>query len=225
MAPQVIAHRGASVEAPENSLAAFRRAVAVGADGIELDVHSTSDGYFVVHHDASLPGGGAIARLTLGEVRACRLSNGEPVPTLPEALEASEGTDVWVELKALDPRYDTALLRLLQRGPRPDRYAVHSFDHRIVQRLSMHHPTLRCGALLAAHLMDPVRELADAGASVLWQEWSMIDRRLVERVHESGRTIIAWTVDDAADLLRLAGLGVDGLCTNYPRRALNALGR
>ncbi len=225
MAPQVIAHRGASAEATENSLAAFRRAVAAGADAIELDVHATSDGAFVVHHDAALPGAGDIAELTLRELRQSRLANGEPVPTLDEALEASEGADVWVELKALDPRYDTAFVRLLQQAPHPDRYSVHGFDHRIVRRLSMRHPELRCGALLVAYLLDPVRELADSGASVLWQEWSLIDRQLVDRIHESGRTIIAWTVDGAADLLRLANLGVDGLCTNFPDRALRVLGR
>lgn len=222
---EIIAHRGASAEALENSLAAFRRAVALGADGIELDVHSTLDGAFVVHHDAVVPGVGPIASRTLGQLRARSLPNGEPVPTLEEALEAAASLDVWIELKALDPAHDPALLGLLRGVPHSDRHAVHSFDHRIVQRLCARHPELRGGALLTAYLMDPVRALADAHASVLWQEWSVIDRKLVDRVHESGRTIVAWTVNEPAELVRLADLGVDGLCTNHPGRALHLLGR
>ena len=225
MAIQVIAHRGASAEALENSLAAFRRAVALGADGIELDVHSTLDGAIVVHHDTVVPAVGPIPDRTLGQLRARSLPNGEPIPTLEEALHVAGPLDVWVELKALDPAHDSALLAVLRRAAYPNRLAVHSFDHRIVQRLCVRHPELRGGALLSAHLMDPVRALADAHASVLWQEWSMIDRRLVEQVHESGRTIIAWTADEAADLMHLADLGVDGLCTNRPDRALHLLGR
>jgi glycerophosphoryl diester phosphodiesterase len=225
MAPQVIAHRGASAAAPENSLAAFRQAVALGADGIELDVHASADGALVVHHDPRLAGGDAIAELTLGAIRASKLPNGEPIPTLEEALQAAAPADVWVELKALDPAHDASLLERLRRAPHPDRCAVHSFDHRIVRRLSARHPELRCGALLAAYVMDPVRELTDSGASVLWQEWNLIDQRLVDRVHESGRTVIAWTVDGASDLGRLAAMGVDGLCTNFPDRALRVLGR
>ena len=223
MAIQVIAHRGASADALENSLAAFRRAVALGADGIELDVHSTLDGAFVVHHDPVVPAVGPIAASTLEQLRIRPLPNGEPLPTLEESLEAAGSLDVWVEVKALDPAHDATLLSLLRHAPHPDRYAVHSFDHRIVHRLGASHPGLRSGALLSAHLMDPIRALADARASVLWQEWGMIDRKLVERVHESGRAIIAWTVDEAADLIQLAELGVDGLCTNHPARALHLI--
>lgn len=225
MFTRVIAHRGASGERHENSLAAFRRAVEVGADGIELDVHPTRDGAFAVHHDAVIPGAGAIADLSAREVTAARLPNGEPVPLLDEALAQAASLDVWVELKALDRRLDAALVGLLRAGPAPARYAVHSFDHRIIQRLSTRYAELRCGALATAYLMDPVRELADAGASVLWQEWNLIDQALADRVHDSGRSLIAWTVNASEDLVRLARLGVDGVCTNFPDRALRALGR
>lgn len=225
MAIEVIAHRGASADALENSLAAFRRAGALGADGIELDIHSTLDGAFVVHHDPAVPGVGPIGASTLEQLRLRSLPNGEPLPTLDESLEAAGALTVWVEVKSLDPAHDAALLSLLRHAPHPGRCAIHSFDHRIVQRLCAGHSELRSGVLLSAYLMDPIRALADARASVLWQEWSMIDRKLVDRVHESGRTIIAWTVDEAADLIHLADLGVDGLCTNHPDRALHLLGR
>src|SRR5207249_7146490 len=84
----VIAHRGASARELENSLAAFRAAGPLGADAVELDIHATADGTLVVHHDEAVAGR-HIPHLTGRQVRELRLQNGEPVPTLPEALEAA----------------------------------------------------------------------------------------------------------------------------------------
>jgi glycerophosphoryl diester phosphodiesterase len=222
--PSIIAHRGASGHRVENSLAAFHRAVELGADGIELDLHNTRDGALVVHHDATLPGHGRIAELDTEAVRAPRLPNGEPVPYLAEALDVIGDRDVWIELKALDTRFDDALFEALDRGPAPHRYAVHAFDHRIVARLGAARPELRRGVLLSAYLLDPVAPLRATGATTLWQEQHLIDAALVERVHAAGYSIIAWTVNTPDDIARLAGQGVDGLCGNYPDRLRDALG-
>src|SRR4030095_1958832 len=108
--PHVIAHRGASGYEYENSRAAFRRAVMLDADGVELDIHSTLDGAIVVHHDAQLPGVGAIAQLTCAEVRQVRIPNGETVPLLQEVLDLLGDHDVWVEVKGLPGGHDRALL-------------------------------------------------------------------------------------------------------------------
>src|SRR4051794_26708377 len=133
--PSVIAHRGASGYEYENSRAAFRRAVMLDADGVELDVHATRDGGIVVHHDPDIPGLGPISQLSLAEAREIRLRNGELLPVLSEILELVGNRDVWVEVKSLPPAHDEALLTILDRGPTPHRYAIHSFDHRIVHRL------------------------------------------------------------------------------------------
>jgi glycerophosphoryl diester phosphodiesterase len=216
--PQSIAHRGASAHEHENSRAAFRRARQMGADGVELDVHATRDGAIVVHHDAALGELGRIADLTLERVQQCRLPNGETIPMLSEALSLIRGLDVWVEIKGLEEYFDAVLLRALAEGPEPDRYAVHSFDHRLVRRLGNREPSLRRGVLLCARVVDPVPVLDAAGASVLWQSAEWVDRQLVDTMHGAGRRIIAWTANDAADIGRLAALGVDGICTDHPDR-------
>jgi glycerophosphoryl diester phosphodiesterase len=221
--PNVIAHRGASGYEYENSRAAFRRAVMMDADGVELDVHATRDGTIVVHHDPEVPGHGPIALLTLEEVRKVRICNGEPLPLLQEVLELVGDCDVWVELKGLPPAHDGALLAVLGSGPMPERYAVHSFDHRIVRRLGEAQPALRRGILLSAYLDDPVSALRAVGATTLWQAWEQVDQELVQRVHEAGARVIAWTVNEIGDLERLVRLGVDGLCGNYPDRIRVAL--
>jgi glycerophosphoryl diester phosphodiesterase len=220
----IIAHRGASGYEYENSLAAFRRAIMMDADGVELDVHATRDGAIVVHHDPELPGLGRIAALPLGSVREARLPNGERVPLLAEVLELMGTRDVWVEVKGLAPAFDPALLAVLESGPHPAGYAVHSFDHRIIGRLGRRCPALRRGILVSSYLAQPLAALRAVGATTLWQEWTLVDEDLVRCIHAAGCAIIAWTVDDLDDLQRLARLGVDGLCGNYPDRIRVAIG-
>jgi glycerophosphoryl diester phosphodiesterase len=188
------------------------------ADGVELDVHATRDGGIVVHHDAEIPGLGSIAQLSLAEARQVRIRNGEPLPLLTEILELVGDREVWVEVKGLAPAFDQQLLDTLDRGPAPQRYAVHSFDHRIIRRLGEARPELRRGVLLSAYLLDPVAVMRSAGADTLWQEWQQVDQDLVNQVHDAGGTVIAWTVNELGDLDRMVRLGVDGLCGNYPDR-------
>jgi glycerophosphoryl diester phosphodiesterase len=216
--PHVIAHRGASGYEYENSRAAFRRAVMLDADGVELDVHATRDGAIVVHHDADIPGFGPISLLSREEARQVRIRNGEPLPLLSEVLELVRERAVYVEIKSLPEAYDEELLAVLDRGPVPDRYSIHSFDHRIVRRLGTCRPELRRGILLSAYLDDPVAAMRGVGATTLWQEWQQVDQELVNRVHDAGFSLIAWTVNEIGDMERMARLGVDGLCGNYPDR-------
>ena len=216
--PLVIAHRGASGVEYENSLAAFRRAGELGADGIELDIHATTDGALIVHHDPAVAGT-FIPRATGAAIAALRLPNGEPVPTLAQALEAAGQLRVFVEVKTLPPGWDGQLFAVLDAGPNPAGYAVHAFDHRIIQRLRRQRPQLQAGVLSSSYLDDNVEPIRAAGAQVLWEDHAMIDPALVEEVQDAGFGLYAWTPNEISDLSRLASLGVNGLCTNYPDRA------
>jgi glycerophosphoryl diester phosphodiesterase len=212
----VIAHRGASAREPENSLAAFRAAVALGADAVELDIHATADGGLMVHHDETVAGR-PISRLTTAAVVAERLPNGEPVPTLAAALETlGRRLQVFVEVKSLPAQFDDRLFATLDGGPNPGGYAVHGFDHRIVERLGRKRPALRRGVLSTSYPVKPLAALQDAGATILWQERTLVDRPLADALHGAGMQLFAWTVDDAAEMRQLLELGVDGLCTNRP---------
>jgi glycerophosphoryl diester phosphodiesterase len=188
------------------------------ADGVELDVHCTRDGGIVVHHDPAIPGVGPISQLSLAEARDIRIRNGEPLPALSEILELVGDRDVWVEVKTLPAAHDGWLLEILDRGPAPQRYGVHSFDHRIVDRLGQARPQLKRGILLSAYLKEPVAVMQAVGATTLWQEWQQVDQDLVTQVHDAGGEVIAWTVNELGDLDRMVRLGVDGLCGNYPDR-------
>ena len=180
----MIAHRGASGYAFENSPAAFREAVARGVDGVELDVHATADGGIVVHHDPVLTGGRPLHTDHLAEATATLLPNGEPVPTLAQALTLIGDRDVWVEVKALPAQFDAALLAVLDAGPYPGvatPYTASTTGSPPGSGGSAR--AFRCGALLVARVVDPVGVLAASGASTLWQDWTMIDQDLVDVVH------------------------------------------
>jgi len=221
--PLVIAHRGASARAVENSLAAFRAARELGADAVELDIHATADGVLVVHHDEMI-GHHHVAHASFAEVRAHLLPNGEAIPTLEEALAVIlPRLTAFVEVKSLGPRWDARLFDVIDRCGAPDRVAVHAFDHRIIRRLGAQRPQLRRGVLSASYPVHPARMMEDADAQALWQHADLVDQPLVAAVHATGGQVYAWTVDEPAAMQRLLAAGVDGLCSNHPDRAREAI--
>jgi glycerophosphoryl diester phosphodiesterase len=217
VAPELIGHRGAPRERPENSLAAMRRALELGADAVELDVHATRDGVVVVHHDASTRSRGeglpsrAIAELTHAELAAFPLPDGSPIPTLREILEAvGARATVYIEIKGRD--IEPAVVECIASSG--SRCAVHSFDHRVPSRLRQLSPDLPTGILSVSYLLDPAMALRAAGARDYWQEWTLIDEDLVRRIHDDGGRVIAWTVNTRRHADRLVAMGVDGICTD-----------
>ncbi len=219
-----IAHRGASAYEPENTIAAFRAAVAFGADGIELDVHGSADGVLVVHHDPVFDGVAigdvSYDKLTLG----MRAAKTDIPPTLPAALDAiGAGVIVYIEVKSLQPNHDNALFRVIAKAPDPGNCQVHAFDHRIVHRLRLASPDLGGGVLSASYPINPVEQMNDALADTLWQQDTLIDVALVDQIHAADKSIIAWTVDDEDRMRGLQAMGVDGVCSNKPDVACRVL--
>lgn len=215
--PLLIAHRGVTSVAIENSLAAFRAAVEKPdprCDGVELDVHTTRDGKTAVHHDPTLPSGRRIADLTLAEVQQERLADGSPVPSLDDAVAALGSLRIYVEAKGVPPEGDRDLLRIVTDPRRHDRCQVHSFDHRVIARLAAQAPELICGVLSASYPIEPVEMVRSAGARVLWQECAMIDAELVGACDRAGIEVIAWTAKSRRERHRLAELGVTGVCAD-----------
>jgi glycerophosphoryl diester phosphodiesterase len=200
---------------PENSIPAFLRAIQLGAEAIELDVHGTKDGEVVVHHDALINAPSLaprrIADLTLAELGKFRLDQGIEIPTLAAVLDAvGPAIMVYVEIKA--PSIEALVVRTIREHEA--RCAVHSFDHRIVKTVKRLFPAIRTGVLENARHTDPVASLVATGAQDLWQEVSFIDEELVARVHGINAKVIAWTADDANQWETLKRIGVDGICTD-----------
>jgi glycerophosphoryl diester phosphodiesterase len=210
-----IGHRGAPREYPENTLPAFIRAIERGADGIELDVHVTTDGVPVVHHDPEVRVGKgraptrAIAQMSWEEVARVELAPGIAIPSLHQVMTAAgDRVMVYVELKGL--RSEKATLELIAGSSA--RCAVHSFDHAAITRAAQLAPAVRRGILFDAYPDDIDAAMRASAALDVWPEWKLIDAPLVERVHARGGRVIAWTVNTTAAAEELIRLGVDGLC-------------
>lgn len=237
--PLLLAHRGASAIEPENSLLAFRRAAADGADGVELDVLVCATGEVVVFHDDDLARLGdrpdRIARLSLTEIRDVRLVSGATIPTLDEALDAC-GDDllVNVELKVsgvtapgLRRLVEAAAGVLARRGPRVfERVLVSSFHARAIALWRHVAPDVKAGLLFERAASLPLRRrwaLRWLRPFSAHPEASLCSPRAVRAWHSRGYRVIAWTVDDVRQLRGLAAMGVDGIITNDPARARRAL--
>jgi len=207
-----IAHRGAKREFPENTLASFRRAFELGADAVELDVHSTRDRVVVVHHDPTLTKTGpAIKDLSWAELEDC--VDGL-IPTLRSVLEAiSASATVYVEIKGLGIEKEVA--ETLAHSP--VRCAVHSFDHATIERMREIAPKIARGVLFDGSLAMLNDVLARSAARDVWPHWKLVDQALVNRVHARGCRVIAWTVNSREEARRLAALGVDGICSDDVR--------
>jgi len=220
--PEIIAHRGASREEPENTIPAFARAMALGANAVELDVHRTADGWLVVHHDPGIASSGSVTpiqSLTLAAVRTFRVG-GEPIPTLDDVVAQVAGQmRIYCELKGAH----TSGLAAMRLAPLGERAAVHSFDHRMIAESASSHPDVPRGVLESSYHIDPGFPLRDVGARDLWQYESLIDRALVDAVHQIGCRVIAWTVNDPARATALATMGVDGICTDDVRAIRSSL--
>ncbi len=225
--PEIIAHRGASRERPENTLAAFLRAVELRADGVELDVHRTADGVLVVHHDpvpAASPSaelaGVPIASLTAEQLATFQV-RGEPIPTLDAVVKGvGRSLTIYCELKGAGTAAPASTLL----AATATRAAVHAFDHRQIATARQVAPGLARGVLESSYHVDPTWPLASVDARDLWQQWEMIDQALVEAVHARGGRVVAWTVDGAREMAALAALGVDALCTDDVALARQVLG-
>lgn len=206
-----ISHRGDHSALPENTIPAFLRALELGADGIELDVHATRDGEIVVYHDFELKDGRAVASVTRDELRRVELSPGIGIPTLKEVFEAVSGrATLFIEAKARNVEQPlAACLKGLAGG-----YAVHSFNHQTVYNLKKLLPEVHTGILQVGRLIDSSAAMRAAGAGDLWQHHDYMDRQLVEEIHGIGGRIIAWTPNTRERWDVLANYGVDGICTD-----------
>jgi glycerophosphoryl diester phosphodiesterase len=218
-APEVIGHRGSPRDARENTLPSFARAFEAGADGIELDVHATSDRVVVVHHDAVTNGRPndagpvvCLAEATVNDLQSVSIA-GERIPTLAEVLAAApQSSVIYVEVKASG--IEEEVVAAIRSSGR--QCAVHSFDHRVAYRVGQLARDVPTGILQTSYPIDPIRPMRDAGARDLWQHWELIDAALIARVHEDRRRVVAWTVNDLAVAGRLMDWNVDGICTDTP---------
>jgi glycerophosphoryl diester phosphodiesterase len=221
----IYAHRGASVDHPENTLRAFRHALALGVDGIELDVHATADGIPVVIHDRDIrrttTGVGYVDELPLARLETFDAGAGERVPTLAEVLAlVGDAARLDVEIKGLGS--ERAVLEVLAKYPAVT-WAISSFDWntlRTVRRLDATAELWPLAERCGDDLIAIAAELASPAVSLFTGAYTT---ETAPKLRDAGLRVVVWTVNDPREARRVADLGAFALCTDDPQR-ISSLG-
>lgn len=245
-APLIIGHRGASATAPENTLAAFSRALADGADGIEFDVRLSRDHIPVVIHDDSLRRTGLVdrlvANLTAAELQQSDVSQwfnerqvercgyDDRIPTLSRVLSLISSSEAiaYLEMKS-DARgarlLADAVAKEIKFAGLADRIVVSSFDLAVVEMIKQIDPVVRTAALFEPKISNPVlsvrpRHMIERAQQISVDEialhYSLASPRIVAAAQQRGLDVVVWTVDDRSWVERAASMGVKALITNIP---------
>lgn len=234
--PRVLAHRGLALEAPENTLLAFAKAVGIGCHYIETDVHVSRDGVAVVAHDPSLERVAhrevEVGRLTMAELRRIDLGHGQGFCALDEALDAFPETRFNIDVK-VEGAVDAAVAAVSSAGA-TTRVLLTSFSDRRRLRLAALLPGVATSTGSAAVIRARLAGLTGSGqllARVLRGARALqiperagpvrlVTAAFVDAVHRVGAEVHVWTVNEASDMRRLLDLGVDGLVTDRADVAL-----
>lgn len=226
----VIAHRGASGCQPENTLLAFKEALNMGVDAIELDVHMV-EGELVVIHDRWLhkttSGQGRLSDFSFQSLRLLDAGKGQLVPTLWEALSLIRGhCDINIELKSshcLEPLIELLVAAIESLNFQLNQFLISSFNHRLLQTLKSRWPELYIAPLIACCPVEYAQFAAKLQAYSVHIDVDFVEADFVRDAHQRGLKVFVYTVDEVADILDMQAMGVDGIFTNYPDRSLVAL--
>jgi len=243
---QRVAHRGGSALAPENTLAAFRNALTLPVDAIELDVHMSRDGHIIVFHDNTVDkrtnGRGNILALDFDYVRslnaAAHFPGGWPepqqIPTLREVLDIAKGhVQVYIEIKTSErasvhgryPNIVETVVNEVCAMDMIDQVLVMSFDWSLLPHVKALEPTLQTGALVSddtwdAHatnaLTSLIAQAQSLGCSWLNMDWKLCAEDMPSIIHEHGLHIGLWTVNSQHDMRRFSLAGVDSITSDRP---------
>jgi len=216
---KIMGHRGAKAYEPENTLRSVRRALEMGVDAVEIDVHLSRDGVLTVIHDDTVDrttnGTGAVNDLTWEELRRLDAGLGERLPRLEEVAELVGGrAHLFIELK---DRQGVATLAAFFR----ERQCFHeatviSFWHPAVKALREVEPRIVTGVLLVGHPVDAPALARAAGAQALMLNYAYVTPELTAAAHAAGLAVYAWNIDTVAEFIPFLDMDVDGVGSNKP---------
>ncbi len=222
---KIIAHRGYSGAAPENTLDAFAKAADIGADMIELDVQMTADGELVVFHDSDLKRitgvDGAVSEWTLADIKTLDAGNGERIPTLDEVIELISPTElgIYLELKDIGES-DTFVQKVVEtvnRYSMQDRvlYASFNYEYLCMIKEDEENAKILCNTSIG----DPEKLLNEYPADCYGVNRENINQDTIRKLKEAGKTVYVWTVNTPVQMRNAITLGADGIVTNEPGMA------
>jgi glycerophosphoryl diester phosphodiesterase len=221
----IIAHRGAKGYVAENTLPAFQKAFALGAHGIELDVHLSTDGEVFVFHDEHterLTGHiGSIGSMSSFEIRPLRVNGEFPIPLLADVFDLINNRLINVELKTASTAIPVVNLierYVLEEGRDYGNFLVSSFDWTALQEIRKANPRIPLGVLTETDLDLAIAFAAFIEAESIHPFYHLLSAHKVADMQRNGFQVFAWTVNTEEDLLKIKSYNVDGIITDYPDR-------
>ena len=213
----IYAHRGASAQYPENTLAAFRRALEIGVEGIELDVHLSADGVPMVIHDSTVDrttnGSGAVAEMTCAALQELDAGSGERIPTLAEVLDRV-GDRVHIDIEVKANRAGEAVLREVEQ--RRLRWLISSFDWDVLRFVRSRRADAELWPLTVGASDDAIAVAKELGAPALAISHRGLDADIAAYLRDQGLDFWVWTVNDPDLAGTLIDWGAIGICTDDP---------
>ncbi len=230
----IIGHKGASKNAPENTLKAFQKAIDLKADYIEFDIHLSKDGEIVIMHDVDtyrITGHeGLIKEMSLEELKALDAGEGEKIPTLKELIEISRGKiglQVEIKVRGLEKQ----LVSLLKKNELIQSSIISCFNHTKLVKIQRIEPKLKLGAIEPVILgreitwedrKKIVNKAVNKGFYAIHPEYNLVNQELIEHAHDNNLKVNAWTVNDVEMMKEFINWGIDGIITDDVE-ALNKL--
>lgn len=222
---KIYAHRGASIELPENTLPAFQRAVELGVDGIELDVHLSTDGVPVVIHDSTVDRTtdrtGDVSSFSAAELSTFDAGDGAGIPSLAEVFDLV-GDQLHVDIEVKDTGAADAVLELLAGYP-DTQFAISSFHWDVLRSIRQQSAGVELWPLTPGATDDAVAVAKELGAPQLAIWDRAVDKDVLKQLSKEGLAAWVWTVNDPEVASQFAALGVVGICTDDPAGIQRAL--
>lgn len=246
--PIVVAHRGASGYAPENTMAAIKKAITMGVDMIEIDVQLSKDNEVVLMHDLTVDrttnGKGKVRDLYLEEIKKLDAGkwfssefSGEKVPTLEEVIQAINGQcKLLIEVKRVKSKkleIENKIVQLINKYNAYNWCIVQSFETQVIKNIQALDKSIECHKLVTMNIsVLPLHIDSRIKTGTIYKYktvqsinpyFKMLNKRKVNKIHSRGQKIITWTVNEPEDMKRMIEMGVDGIITNYPDRLIQLL--
>ena len=214
----IMGHRGAAALEPENTLLSIKKAMEIGVDAVEIDVHLSKDKEIVIIHDLTLDrttnGTGLVSNYTLSELKKYDAGKGEAIPTLQEVMELTDkNVKLVIELKQKGT--ESIVVDQIKKNKLEDNVYVISFWHRLVKNIKETDKNIKTGVLLVGCPANT--SIADQiSADALFMKYTFVDTEIVELSHKNGLKVFIWNIDDPFLIKPFADIGVDGIGSNNP---------
>jgi len=219
-----IAHRGAKAYEPENTLQAFQKALDLNSDGIELDVHLSSDGYLIVIHDETIDrttnGKGLVNDFTLAELKSFLIDGKYQIPTLNEVFDlVNKKCFVNIELKGLEtaPKVVSLIEEYIsEKDWKYEHFIISSFDWNMLEETSKLNPNISIGVLTEENIYTALAFAEKIKAKAIHPDFQLLNAENVQQMQEQGFLVLPWTVNSEEDIQKVKTYQVNGIISDNP---------